>query len=203
MVATASSSMLEVHGRDRDMVRLTGESTEGFRRRLEMKAIISEKAGSREGILLAMSALGYNRSELVPMFGEDPERWAEFIIYLDGDDTSISDLNILYEELLLVKQISSKLAYFVYTNNKPFHNTLYLGLVPTSYTEQTVNRADEIVLVQDRRFEKNLYIAPVYSSYSEEVLNNPDDLILNPDREFEAGLSLSPVPSSYKEELLL
>lgn len=68
MVASASESMLPEHGKDRDMPRLKGETAEGYRTRLSMKAIIAEKAGTKEGILLALAALGYEKSVLEPMY---------------------------------------------------------------------------------------------------------------------------------------
>ena len=50
-VATASPAMLPVHGQDRDMPRLEGESIENYRARLSMKGIISEWGGTKIGIL--------------------------------------------------------------------------------------------------------------------------------------------------------
>ena len=69
MVASASEIMLAEHGKDRDMARLKGETVEGYRTRLSMKALIAEKAGTEQGILLALallvlSALCYGRAEI-------------------------------------------------------------------------------------------------------------------------------------------
>ena len=61
-VATASPVMLPVHGQDRNMSRLAGESIEGYRTRLAMKGIIAEKGGLKAGILYALAALGYEQS---------------------------------------------------------------------------------------------------------------------------------------------
>ena len=82
-VASASEVMLPVHGQDRDMPRLKGETVEAYRTRLSMKGIISEWGGTKRGILYALTALGYDQSRIEPAFQQDPEHWAEFIIHLE------------------------------------------------------------------------------------------------------------------------
>ena len=74
-VATASPVMLPVHGQDRDMPRLEGESIENYRARLSMKGIISEWGGTKSGILYALTSLGYEQSTIEPFSYQDPERW--------------------------------------------------------------------------------------------------------------------------------
>ena len=64
-VASASPVMLPVHGQDRDMPRLPGESDEGYRTRLSMKGIVSSWAGTVKGIRYALAALGYERRRAV------------------------------------------------------------------------------------------------------------------------------------------
>ncbi|RKJ31474.1 serine/arginine repetitive matrix protein 2, partial [Butyricicoccus sp. 1XD8-22] len=63
-VMTASEVMLPVHGQDRDMPRLPGETAEAYRTRLAMKGIISEWGGTKRGILYALTALGYEKSSI-------------------------------------------------------------------------------------------------------------------------------------------
>ena len=58
-VISASPVMLPVYGQDRDMPRLPEEDSESYRTRLSMKVLIARKAGTREGILLGLAALGY------------------------------------------------------------------------------------------------------------------------------------------------
>lgn len=112
IILTASERMLEEHGIDRSMKRLKGEDTESYRRRLLMKNIIAEKAGTNEGILLALSSLGYESSRIEPYYLYDPTLWAEFIIYLDGKNQSnIRDLDIINEEVMKVKPASAKPNY--------------------------------------------------------------------------------------------
>ena len=66
-VASASPVMLPVHGQDRDMPRLEGEGIEAYRTRLSMKGLISEWGGTRQGILYALTALGYDQSYIEPV----------------------------------------------------------------------------------------------------------------------------------------
>lgn len=79
-VISASPVMLPVYGQDRDMPRLPEEDTESYRTRLSMKALIARKAGTREGILLGLAALGYRNCDIEPLVYKDPARWAEFLV---------------------------------------------------------------------------------------------------------------------------
>lgn len=88
IIVSASEKMLNLHALDRGMRRLKGEDVEAFRRRLMMKGIIAEKAGTKEGLILALKALGYSNVEIVPTyeFMEDTDRWAEFHIVFPEKD---------------------------------------------------------------------------------------------------------------------
>ena len=118
MVASASEIMLAEHGKDRDMARLKGETVEGYRTRLSMKALIAEKAGTEQGILLALAALGYEHSYIERMALHDPERWAEFIIFLGGKYPSgVNDIAVIDGEVMKVKEASSKPFYGIEERN--------------------------------------------------------------------------------------
>ena len=111
-VATASGGMLPVHGQDRDMPQLLGEETESYRTRLAMKGIISEWGSTRCGILYALTALGYEQSRLEPVCMQDVERWAEFIVWLNGKKQSgVCDLSVIDAEICKVKEGSSRPVY--------------------------------------------------------------------------------------------
>ena len=113
-VASASAVMLPVHGQDREMPRLNSETDEGYRTRLSMKGIIASWAGTARGIRYALAALGYEHARVEPCSMQDPERWAEFIVYLGfGNANAATDFSVLYSEVQKVKEGSSKLAYFV------------------------------------------------------------------------------------------
>lgn len=109
MIISASESMLLEHGRDRNMPRLYGEDIETYRTRLSMRAIIAEKAGTREGILLAVKALGYQNPELIPYSIYDPSRWAEFLLILPQDiDATMLPFDSLRRNVRQVKEASAK-----------------------------------------------------------------------------------------------
>lgn len=119
MIISASERMLEIHGQDRDMRRLKGESVENYRLRLMMKHRIAEMAGSNSGILLSLQTLGYEQSYIEPYRLYDPDRWAEFIIYLAGKNPSgINDISIIDSEVMKVKPASGKPSYAVEEQNR-------------------------------------------------------------------------------------
>ena len=130
MIISASDKMLEEHGRDRTMKRLKGEDIESYRMRLSMKKIIAEKAGTNEGILLALKALGYDKSRIEPFYLHDPDRWAEFTIYLSSKQQSgVNDISIIDKEVMKVKPASGKPSYGIGSESGIIINTefkLYL-----------------------------------------------------------------------------
>ena len=118
LIATASGNALDNHGRGRKLPRYAGETDDQYRKRLLSKREISEKAGTVEGIILALRSLGFNRAELEPLYLEDPERWAEFYIYLDQDLlTQYGNLEAVERVVRDVKQASS-LHNFIFTYYK-------------------------------------------------------------------------------------
>lgn len=77
-----------------------------------MKGLISEWGGTRQGVLYALTSLGYDKSYIEPFSVQDPERWAEFIIFLKGSKQSgVYNLDVIDAEVRKVKQGSSKPAY--------------------------------------------------------------------------------------------
>lgn len=143
-ILSCEDAMLDEHGRDYRMPRLQGETYDAYRLRLCMKAIIAEKGGTIPGILLALASLGYNKSQIEPMKPHDPERWAEFIVWLAGDNPTITDLRIIHKEVMDVKEAGSMPVYGchspanlkVYSEHHaagvhiPICNTLLSGLWP-------------------------------------------------------------------------
>ena len=116
-VASASEIMLPVHGQDRDMPRLVGEDIESYRIRLAMKGIISEWGGTQKGLKYVLTSLGYEQSRIEPVYTQDPERWAEFIVSLGvGKVNSIKNYYAIYYEIQRVKEGSSRLAGIVFTS---------------------------------------------------------------------------------------
>lgn len=114
LITTASTSMLDIHGQERDMYRIKGEDDAGFRKRLKMKGVIAELAGSEKGIRLALEAVGYENCSIEPLWKSVPERWAEF--YVDFhmqnlDEGNPIDFECIKREVMKVKQASTKPNY--------------------------------------------------------------------------------------------
>lgn len=100
-VLAASDAMLPVHGQDRGMPRLKGETLEGYRTRLALKGAIAEKAGTNEGIRYLARAFGYDQVELLP--AEDPAHWAEATVQFIGGRIVLDDRALLLNELNKIK----------------------------------------------------------------------------------------------------
>ncbi len=117
-IISAPDEMLLLHGMDRDMIRLKGESIEDYRYRLLMKMEIAKQAGTVWGILLTAKSLGYNETELVPLYLTDEAKWAEFNLYLAGSYISnITELSVIASEINKFKQASSKANLIFLTPN--------------------------------------------------------------------------------------
>lgn len=101
MISMAEPIMLEVIGQDRDMFRLQGESIEAYRRRLQMKAVIAEMAGTAEGLKLALEMIGYPQCSVEPLYLTDRSRWAE--IYIDVPVSHDINYDAILTETLKVK----------------------------------------------------------------------------------------------------
>lgn len=114
MIASASAAMLAEHGRDRNIPRLKGEPTEGYRLRLMMKAVIAEKAGTVEGLLLCLKSLELV-GEIIPYYTIDAERWAEFLtrIWYSLDDIRPVDIGNVRSQIRAVKPASAKDNYLL------------------------------------------------------------------------------------------
>lgn len=100
-VLTCSDVMLPVHGEDRDMLRLDGETLELYRRRLAMKGAISEMAGLVSGIRYLARAFGYDEVLVEP--GEKPDHWAEATVCFIGGNIVVDDRDLLLQELNKIK----------------------------------------------------------------------------------------------------
>jgi len=109
-VVSCSEIMLPIHGQDRDMPRLAGESVEAYRTRLAMKGIISKWSGTKQGILYVLTALGYKQGRIEPAYKKHQEHWAEFTIDLGiGTEKAVRDFDKIVAEVNKVKEASSRL----------------------------------------------------------------------------------------------
>lgn len=136
LIATATGKALDYHGRGRQLPRYAGETDDQYRKRLLSKREISEKAGTVEGIILALKSMGFDRAEIEPLYLEDTERWAEFYIYLDQDLlTQYGNLETVERVVRDVKQASS------------LHNYIF-----TYYKDMRIRCADQWGLSDLTRF---------------------------------------------------
>lgn len=99
--ASCSEDMLPIHGEDRDMVRLEGETMENYRTRLMLKGAISEMAGLNSGIRYLARAFGYDEVQIEP--GAKPDHWAEATVWFVGGDIVLDDRELLLQELNKIK----------------------------------------------------------------------------------------------------
>lgn len=100
-VLTCSDSMLPVHGVDRDMPRLKGETLDNYRIRLAMKGVIAAQAGTCAGIRCLARSFGYDNVEIST--STDEAHWAEASVLFIGGDIVLDDRDILLQELNKIK----------------------------------------------------------------------------------------------------
>lgn len=101
MIITASEAMLELHGQDRDMQRLKGETVENYRTRLTMKYLLSVEAGTDAAVIAVAHAFGYDNVDIVP--DANPQKWAEVNVQFTGGKIVLDDQALLLSELNKVK----------------------------------------------------------------------------------------------------
>lgn len=109
---TCSHEMLEVFGSDYDMPQMQGETNEMYCRRLQMKALIAESAGTQQGILYALASVGYDRCTITPFYLTDPQRWAEIKINVftpSADEDNPIAFSCIVAEVMKVKKASTYL----------------------------------------------------------------------------------------------
>lgn len=107
IIATCSPEILEVFGNDYDMPRMQGETNDMYRRRLQMKALVAETAGTQKGILYALASVGYDNCTITPFYLIDPDRWAEIRINIFTPDVDVDNpiaFKCVVAEVLKVKQ---------------------------------------------------------------------------------------------------
>ena len=125
-ISSCSTDMLYIFAQERDMQRLKGEPEDIFRNRLQMKWQIAQLAGTKQGILLALSVLGYPDCEIVPLYLTDQEKWAEIniIFPVDIDKEYTIDFRAIQAEVMKVKRASTLPHYlFRYGGTVPVKET--------------------------------------------------------------------------------
>lgn len=136
LIGTATGKALDKHGNDRQLKRFAGESDEQYRKRLLAKYENAKAAGTYRGIVNLLKSLGYENAEVKPLYLEDPERWAEFYIFIDKKlMDELGNYEILVREVKRIKQASS-LPVYVLTHYSDFKiRTRYIEGLSTTVNE--------------------------------------------------------------------
>lgn len=118
-ILTAKGKGLDAIGRVRRMHRYPDETDEQYAERLISKREISEYAGTAYGLSQSIRSLGYNRVKIVPVYLDDPARWAEFYVFLNKVRLNqLNNFEIVQRTVREVKKASSKPNYvFTYYAN--------------------------------------------------------------------------------------
>ena len=122
MIISASEVMLPVHGQDRNMPRLKGETADGYRLRLMMKFNIAVEAGTDNAIRHIAQAFGYDNVEIAK--NSDPAKWAEATVSFIGGKIVVDDRDLLLQELNRVKRARTLLTL---QKEQQFTARLYVG----------------------------------------------------------------------------
>ncbi len=134
-IETAEKS-LDIIGTGRRSPRYQAETDDQYRNRLLAKRTVAEMAGTKEGIIYQLRALGYDKAEVLPVpaetvrrykfdgtirfdgthkwmpEGRNQEHWAEFMVVLPTDNPgTLNNFEILKNEINRVKQASSLAVY--------------------------------------------------------------------------------------------
>lgn len=127
IIATCSPEMLEVFGNDYDMPRMQGETDNMYRKRLQMKALVAETAGTQKGILNALASVGYDNCAITPFYLTAPDRWAEIRIdiFTPGVDADNPiTFKCVVAEVLKVKQAGTLPHWRFYYPAKVWHTDI-------------------------------------------------------------------------------
>lgn len=127
IIATCSPEMLEVFGNDYDMPRMQGETDSIYRKRLQMKALVAETAGTQKGILNALASVGYDNCAIIPFYLTDPDRWAEIRIDIFTPDADVDNpiaFKCVVAEVLKVKQAGTLPHWRFYYPVKVWHTDI-------------------------------------------------------------------------------
>lgn len=122
MLAGATDAVLQLHGQDRDMARLKGETLDNYRERLLMKGIIAEAAGTNEGIRYVAQAFGYDN--VIISTSSDPAHWAEATVQFIGGRIVIDDRALLLQELNKIKPARTLLTL---SKEQRYFGTVHVG----------------------------------------------------------------------------
>ncbi len=135
MIASSSESVLELHGLDRGMTRLKGETVNNYRIRLAMKSIIASEAGTNKAILYVAKAFGYDNVSIER--NPNPEKWAEATVQFIGRKIVLDDQALLLKELNKIKPAGALLTV---SKEQRYSATIYQGTVRVIGRQMTISQ---------------------------------------------------------------
>ncbi|GAB6100447.1 hypothetical protein JCM16358_23260 [Halanaerocella petrolearia] len=108
LVKTAPKNGLELLGEARGLPRYKGEDIELYRERVLAAFDTYQQGGTYPAMKKTLSVLGYPNSEIQLLYKTDPDRWAEFNIFLNQEKINeTQNLDIVKKEVRRIKQASS------------------------------------------------------------------------------------------------
>lgn len=141
-ILSASAPMLSEHGNDRAMLRYADETAEEYRLRLASKVMVAERAGTKQGVIMALRALGYSKVYIEPYYLRDPSRWAEFIVWLPPNDGSMPPVSLtsVFRETCAVKEAGAKPSFGLQMESAP----IYYGAATAFIYQVDIGPKEEI-----------------------------------------------------------
>ena len=108
LVKTAPKEGLELLGEARGLPRYKDEDLELYRERVLAAFETYQNGGTYPAVKKTLSVLGYPNSEIQLLYNIDPDRWAEFNIFLNQEKINeAKNLDVVKKEIRRVKQASS------------------------------------------------------------------------------------------------
>jgi hypothetical protein len=108
LIKTASGKSLDLLGESRGLPRYKNEVDELYRERLLAAFDTYLFGGTYPAMKKTLSTLGYPDSEIQLLYEIDPQRWAEFNIFLDQERLKqLNNLDVVKKEVRRIKQASA------------------------------------------------------------------------------------------------
>ncbi|MCR4443484.1 MAG: phage tail protein [Peptococcaceae bacterium] len=115
IIDTAPGWALDLHGMDRRMPRLPGESDDVYRLRLQSARTIYAMGGTDTGLIESLAQIGFTAT-IYNLYNEDPLRWAEMNITAQGNISqplSLPTIESLKKTLKVTKAAHAKIAILI------------------------------------------------------------------------------------------
>ncbi len=122
MIISANETFLALHGIDRSVRRLRGETVDNYRIRLMLYTKIAEQAGTNQAIYYVARAFGYDNVTITR--SSESALWATATVSLIGGNIVLDDRDLMIAELNRVKPASAILEL---TKEQRYQGKQYFG----------------------------------------------------------------------------